>query len=364
MYLLVSITRWQSASKAREATQTSYHTEVSISMGVNKNARVKANLLISSYGWYRPCEMHVLARKEYSSLIQNLLETEFKQPIKSINHSFTVSLGWVLPNFEIPTSEYKEPPPWACTGEKKNAKNTPGVILAQLSSPVVTGESFADFVLFWTMLWAAAAACQLWPRAAEVNRDMSFVRVQRTRVRPAFPHSFSGKTRIVITSSQGYQCSQHSQGSPSLSLKQQLNFMASMNVRSSPFWASLDLILTEMNEPWCFAWFQMKAGDIWQLQQEFWVLLYWELKAKLSGTCKCKAAWKPSEHTKQAFCVHPTEGRLVHFAQSQSTQFSPPYSCGAEPWEDNQCLSLKNLKHYIPLQQFSETQSLHSPGRL
>lgn len=189
--------------------------------------------------------------------------------------------------------------------------------MAQLSSPAVTRELFADFMLFWMMLWAAAAACQLWPRAFEVNRDMSFVRVQRTRVRPAFPHSFSGKTRIATTSSQGYQRSQHSQGSHSLSLKQQLNFMASMNVRSSPFWASLDLILTEMSEPWCFAWFQMKAGDIWQLQ-EFWVLLNWELKAKLSGTCKHKAAWKPLEHTKQTLCVQPTEGRLVHFAQSQS----------------------------------------------
>lgn len=152
------------------------------------------------------------------------------------------------------------------------------------------------------MLWAAAAACQLWPRAAEVKRDMSFVRVQRTRVRPAFPHSFSGKTRTAITSSQGYQRSQYSQGSPSLSLKQQLNFMASMNVRSSPFWASLDLILIEMSEPWCFAWFQMKAGDIWQLRREFWVFLNWELKAKLSGTHECQAAWKPSEHSKQILC--------------------------------------------------------------
>lgn len=133
------------------------------------------------------------------------------------------------------------------------------------------------------MLWAAAAACQLWPRAFEVNRDMSFVRVQRTRVRPAFPHSFSGKTRIATTSSQGYQRSQHSQGSHSLSLKQQLNFMASMNVRSSPFWASLDLILTEMSEPWCFAWFQMKAGDIWQLQEFF--LGPFELRAQ------SKAQW-------------------------------------------------------------------------
>lgn len=186
------------------------------------------------------------------------------------------------------------------------------------------------------MLWAAAAACQLRPGAAQLNRDMSFVGVQRTRVRPAFPHSFSGKTWISIPSSQGYQCSQHSQGSSSSSLKQRLNFMASMNVRSSPFWASLDLILTEMTEPWCFAWFQTKAGDIRQLRQEFGVLLNWKLKAKLSGMCKCKAVRKPSEQTKQTCCVHPAEVRLVHSAQSQSAQFSSPYSCGAEPWEDNQ----------------------------
>lgn len=50
MYLLVSITRWQSASKAREAIQTSYHTEVSISMCMIKNARVKVNLVVFSYG--------------------------------------------------------------------------------------------------------------------------------------------------------------------------------------------------------------------------------------------------------------------------------------------------------------------------
>lgn len=79
----------------------------------------------------------------------------------------------------------------------------------------------------------------------------------------------------------------------------------------------------------------MKAGDIRQLQ-EFWVLLNWKLKAKLSGTCKCKAARKPSEQTKQTCCVQPAEVRLVHYTQSQSAQFSSPYSCGAEPWEDNQ----------------------------
>lgn len=203
---------------------------------------------------------------------------------------------------------------------------------------------------------------------------MSFTRVQKTRVRPAFPHSFSGKTRITITSSQGYQCSQHSQGSPSSSLKQQLNFMASMNVRSSPFWASLDLILTKMSEPWCFAWFPMKAGDIWQLRQEFWVLLNWELKAKLSGTCKCKATWKPLKHTKQTLCSpHLREADtlctvpvcpwcILHSPSLPS--FSLPTAVGQSLGTANQCLIFKKPKtlYSSPTfkEQVSETEQIQS----
>lgn len=36
-------------------------------MYVDKNVRVKVNLVASRYGYYRPCEMHVLARNKYSS---------------------------------------------------------------------------------------------------------------------------------------------------------------------------------------------------------------------------------------------------------------------------------------------------------
>lgn len=63
------------------------------------NARVKVNLVASRYRWYRPCEMHVLARNQHGSWIHNLLEIGFKQAIKSTNHSFATSLGWALPDF-------------------------------------------------------------------------------------------------------------------------------------------------------------------------------------------------------------------------------------------------------------------------
>lgn len=87
--------------------------------------------------------------------------------------------------------------------------------------------------------------------------------------------------------------------------------LASMSARSSPLWASLDVILTEVSELWCFAWFQMKAGDIWQLQR-VWAFLNWKLKAKPSGTCKHRAASKLSEWTKEPHRAHPREEMLVH----------------------------------------------------
>jgi len=46
---------------------TSYHTEVSISVYVDKNVRVTVNRVAPRYGQHKACEMHVLARKDYGT---------------------------------------------------------------------------------------------------------------------------------------------------------------------------------------------------------------------------------------------------------------------------------------------------------
>lgn len=54
------------------------------------------------------------------------------------------------------------------------------------------------------------------------------------------------------------------------------------------------------------------------------------------------------------YTLHSPSLPLVHFAQSQSAQLFSPYSCGAEPWEANQCLILKNPKTLYSSATFKE----------